>query len=447
MIAAAVLSLVGIAGASPAQAAEATHTYYVSSTGSDAADGLSSATALRTVAAASKKAFHAGDVLLLQGGATFDGPLYLDASDEGLEVGSWGTGRATLTGHGSSAIFGYDTAALRIHDLNLVGDASAFTSKGGLSLYNDLSNRLSSITISNVDVQGFKNGIELGAAKAGAGYAHVVITGARAHANRDAGIVTYGPTFNAAAPSFAHTDVRVDHTTADGNLGNASDTTHNTGNGIVLGSVDTGTILNSRASGNGLLCKAPEGPVGIWTYDSRGIRIAYNVSSGNRTGGSADGDGFDLDQNVSSSVMENNSSGSNDGAGYLVYTGQSNSAQHDNIVRNNISTNDAKKNSWYGAITVAGHLAHTSVYGNKISTTGSASHAPAVAIKAGVSAVQVTRNSLTAATGYAVVTSPSFARSVVAFGTNTWSSAVQRVHWGTANYGSVPAWTKATSQS
>ena len=443
-----VLTAMGLAGLglTPAHAADATHTFYISSTGSDAADGLSSATAWRTLAAANQRVFHAGDVLLLQGGATFDGPLSFDSSDSGVEVGSWGTGRATVTGKGAPAIFGYDTGAINVHDLDLVGDAAAFSSKGGLSLYNDLPTRLAGVTIQNVDVQGFKNGIELGAAKPAAGYLHVLITDVHAHANRDAGVITYGPAFNAAQPTYAHADVQIQRVAADGNLGNASDTTHNTGNGIVLGSVDGGSIIGSRATGNGALCKAPEGPVGIWAYDARGIRIAYNNSDGNRTGGTADGDGFDLDQNVSGSVMEHNASAGNDGAGYLVYTGQSNNAQHDNTVRYNTSSNDAVKNSWYGGITVAGHLVHANVYGNRVTTAGSASHAPAVAIKTGVAAVQVTGNTLSAASGYGVVNGPALSRAAVTFGSNTWSSAVQRVRWGSL-YASVAAWTKATSQS
>src|SRR5206468_3549189 len=138
------------------------------------------------------------------------------------------------------------------------------------------------------------------------------------------------------------------------------------------------------ASGNGLRCVAPEGPAGIWTYDSNDIQISQNTATGNRTGGSADGDGFDLDQNVSNSSLDHNTSSGNDGAGYLVYTGQSNSANHGNVVSSNSSVGDAQKNSWYGGITLGGKLYSVAVTDNTIDATTSASNAPALAIKSGV---------------------------------------------------------------
>jgi hypothetical protein len=200
--------------------------------------------------------------------------------------------------------------------------------------------------------------------------------------------------------------VDVVHTTANGNLGNPAEKTHNSGNGIVLGSVDGGSILSSFASGNGLLCVAPEGPAGIWTYDSRDIRIAHDTATNNRTGGSADGDGFDLDQNVSDSYLEHNTSSGNDGAGYLVYTAQTDAADRHDVVRWNTSVGDADKNSWYGGITLAGNVRAVTVSGNTVDTTTSASHAPALMIKPGVAGVKVSANMLTSAAGYRVMVSP-----------------------------------------
>ena len=234
---------------------------------------------------------------------------------------------------------------------------------------------------------------------------------------------------------------------ANNNLGNPADKVHNTGNGIVLGSVDGGSIMSSSASGNGIRCVAPEGPVGIWTYDSRGMRIAYNTATSNRTGGSADGDGFDLDQNVSGSYLEHNTSSNNDGAGFLVYTGQTNAAHHHNVVRWNTSKGDAKKNSWYGGITLAGKVQFVTVTGNNVDTSTSASHAPALAIKPGVAGAKISGNTLKSAASYGVVVSPKISRAAAAISSNTWSrTTAQRVQWGSV-YPSVAAWTRATGQS
>jgi hypothetical protein len=446
-----ILVAIGVMGSnlsSPAHAEDVTRTFYVSSTGSDAANGLSAATAWKSLAAVNKVAFRNGDMLRLQGGATFTGPLYFDAADGSVDVGSFGSGRATVLGKGTPAVQGYDAEGLTIHDLNLVGDAAAFADKGGLSLYSDqpAGTRLTGITISKVDVRGFKNGVEIGGKNPTAGFAQVRITDVRAHHNRDAGIITYGPAFNAAAPSFAHYDVRVLRSRADNNLGDAANTTRNTGNGIVLGSVSSGSIISSVAYGNGAMCRAPEGPVGIWAYDSRGIRIAYSKSYNNRTGGKADGGGFDLDQNVSKSLLERNNSSGNDGPGFLIFTAQSNSANTGNVVRYNTSTGDARKNGWYGGITVAGKVLRASIYGNTVNTSGSASHAPAISVKAGASGVTVSGNTLTAASGYNVVNSPGLSRSAAAFTSNRWSTAAQRVWWS-KSYTSVAAWRTATGQS
>ncbi|HVT65828.1 MAG TPA: right-handed parallel beta-helix repeat-containing protein [Mycobacteriales bacterium] len=393
---------VGIATAAPV-AAESVRTFYISASGDDANAGNSPATAWRTLRPASSGVL-AGDTVLLEGGSTFVGPLSLDSRDTGVTVGSFGTGRARILGQGASGVMGYDVGGITIRDLDLVGDAAAFASDGGVNLYSDepAGRRLSGVTIDHVTASGFKNGVEIGGANPGAGFGQVLISDVTANGNRDAGVITYGPAFNPSTPSYANSNVRVVRTTANRNLGNAADNLHNSGNGIVLGSVDGGSILSSTARGNGTLCVAPEGPVGIWTYDSRGIRIAHNTSTGNRTGGDADGDGFDLDQNVSDSSLEHNTSTGNDGAGYLVYAGQDN-ATTGNVVRWNSSEGDAGNNSWYGGITLAGEVHSVTVTGNTVDTTTSASHAPALAIKSGVTAAKISKNTLRSAAGYRVI--------------------------------------------
>ncbi|MCU1587276.1 MAG: hypothetical protein JWN31_769 [Frankiales bacterium] len=437
----------GLGLAAPAQAAEAT-TYYVSSAGNDALDGLTPETAWRTLQPVNARGL-AGDTVLLQGGSSFAGPLSLDDQDSGATIGSFGSGHATITGAGTPGVLGYDVSGVTVRDLDLVGDAAAFAAKGGASFYSDLpaGQRLTGLSLSGLNVSGFKNGVEIGGANPGAGFAQVSIADVKATGNRDAGVITYGPAFDASSPSYANAGVQVVRTVANGNLGNPAEKVHNTGNGIVLGSVDGGSIMSSSASGNGIRCTAPEGPAGIWTYDSRGIRIAYSTATGNRTGGRSDGDGFDLDQNVSGSYLEHNTSSGNDGAGYLVYTGQTNNAQHHNVVRWNTSKGDANNNSWYGGITLAGKIAFVTVTGNNIDTSTSASHAPALSIKPGVAGAKVSGNTLKSAAGYGVVVSPKISRTAAAITGNTWAKTIaQRVQWGSV-YPSVAAWSKATGQT
>lgn len=74
-------------------------------------------------------------------------------------------------------------------------------------------------------------------------------------------------------------------------------------------------IERSVARDNGYLSDAGNGPIGIWTFKSRGVTIQYNGSYRNRTGGEKDGGGFCLDLNTSESVLHYNHSHDNQGAG------------------------------------------------------------------------------------------------------------------------------------
>src|SRR5262249_41066976 len=157
------------------------------------------------------------------------------------------------------------------------------------------------------------------------------ITNVVAHDNGKAGIITYGQEM------FANADVYVGYSTTYGNSGvRGLDT--NSGNGIVLGSVDGGTIERSQAYDNGWLCDSTNGgPVGIWAYNARGITIQYNESHHNRTASQIDGGGFDLDHNVSDSIMQYNYSHDNEGAGFLLAQPLATNDHTNNVVRYNIS--------------------------------------------------------------------------------------------------------------
>ncbi len=145
--------------------------------------------------------------------------------------------------------------------------------------------------------------------------------------------------------------------------------------------------------------------------------------------------------------MEHNISSGNDGAGFLVYTAQTNSAHHDNVVRYNSSTGDSRKSTRYGGITVAGRVIRSSVYGNAVDATASPVHAPALALCPGVSGLAVSGNTLRAAPGAAVIVAPGLASAAASLRQDVFNTnAVQTVTWG-RRYGSVAAWHAGTDQS
>ncbi len=328
-------------------------TYYISPTGNDENAGTSPTSAWKSLSKINSLDLNPGDQVLLQRGYGYSGNLSFTQEDAGtptapITISSYGTGgTATINAGTGNAMFIYDVAGYNISNLKIVGSGISTNTGEGIVAYNDLANnvKLDGITIKNVDVSGFRGyGIAIGGWNQQSGFRNVKVTDVLTHDNGEGGLITYAQIPN------VHENVYIGHVKAYNNLGVAGDP-NPTGNGIVLGGVNGGTIERSVAYNNGSLCDAPEGPVGIWAYDSKGITIQYNESYNNHTGGKADGGGFDLDRNVSNSIMQYNYSHDNDGAGYLLCHIVNNQNFTNNIVRYNISQNDGKKNS-YGGIRV-----------------------------------------------------------------------------------------------
>jgi hypothetical protein len=349
--------------ASPVHATD----YYISGAGNDANSGLSPALAWRTIARANAAALHDGDRLLLEGGATFAGTVVFDASDGGspaapLTLASYGVGRATITAASGAGVLVYNRAAVRLASVIVAGTMAAGSS--GIVVYTDVPAAAphAFVRIEDTEVVGFaQDGIQIGAWSGAPGFANVRIERTIARGNGRTGILTFADRPN------VHRDVYVGYSKAFNNRGVAGAST-NTGSGIVLGGVDGGTIERSVAHDNGELCTAGDGPVGIWAYDSTRILIQHNESYRNRTGGAADGGGFDFDQNVTNSVMQFNYSHDNDGAGYLLAHARATNGHRGNIIRYNISQNDGRRNG-YGAIEVWGRILDADIHNNTVFTS------------------------------------------------------------------------------
>jgi hypothetical protein len=437
--------------------AEAAPTYYVSPTGNDAATGTSPATAWRTLGRASSAILTPGSRLLLQGGKSFDGQLTLDARDAGngsdpVMVGSYGSGVATIHPATGTGLYVHDTAGVDIENLNLVGRLQPGDSGTGISVYNDLpsGHRLDHIEIDNVTITGFVDGIAVGGRNSQSGFGDVDIHNSNVTGNLDAGLETYGPPFDPQSPTYANQDVQVSHVVAAQNRGDPGDKTNNTGNGIVLGSVRDGTISRSTAVDNGGAGAASQGPAGIWTYDSTDIDVEHNLSYGNKTANQVDGDGFGLDQNTSDSVLQYNLSYGNDGTGYFIYSSENDSAQKDNIIRYNISSDDVRDgDTFYGGISVIGLVANAEVYQNTVVMTSTPTAAPPL-LRLGPSVHGITvRNNIftTESSPMVEVTSDLPVSAALLQGNDYYSvTGLWQVTWGQTSYTSLSTWRAATSQ-
>lgn len=106
----------------PRPPAKGALTFYVSPDGDDDHDGLSEATAWRTLGKADQVPFRPGDRLRLKGGARFPGGLTIGTGDAGsaprpVVIDSYGTGRAVIAPRGSAGIAVYNTAGVEIRNL------------------------------------------------------------------------------------------------------------------------------------------------------------------------------------------------------------------------------------------------------------------------------------------------------------------------------------------
>jgi len=343
--------------------------YYVSPSGRDSNSGTAPTAAWQTIAKVDATTFQPGDSVLFQGGSTFSGSITFGAASRGaaaspITVGSYGTGRATISAANNSAVSVYDTSGFHITGLNIVGSGSGVVD--GISFYNDLAGNvtLPYVHIDNVEVSHFGgNGITIGGWNANSGFGDIRVTDASLHDNGRSGLSTYAQNL------YVNTNVYVGHVRAYNNQGIPTYSSP-TGNGIVLGSVAGGTIERCVAYNNGVQGTAG---AGIWTYDSTNVTIQYNESYGNHTATATDGDGFDLDQNVTNSVMQYNYSHGNDGSGYLY--SESGNVNSGNTVRYNISENDGRANN-YGAIYVWGGVHNADIYNNTVFVGPSAGTTP-----------------------------------------------------------------------
>lgn len=442
------------------------YNFYVSADGDDENDGMSPEKPWRTLDHANGVHFQPGDRLRLKGGERFRGSVTLEegeagSSTEPVVVESYGTGRATIAPRGTSGITVHDTAGVEIRNVSLVGDRKALREGVGIAFRNTLPGvrRLDHVRITNVEATGFQNGISIGAEKdAIEGYSDVRITDVSVHHNLEGGLVFYGPEFEADRPAYAHVGLRIDRVKAYSNAGDPDSDKRNTGSGLVLGSVRDATVMRSVAHDNGSrsAARAEEGPEGIWVYDSTRVVLQNNRSYRNRTGSRVDGGGFGLDNNVSFSVMQYNLAYGNDGPGFLVYSGKPTGAHKNNVVRFNMSWDDARKLPEYGGIVAYGarmrnlDIYHNTVVmrtGDLVSAKAAGSRPPALRLHDGMRGVRVHNNIFATDGGPLVEAQSSYDPGTIRLrGNDYYSTGRWSLQWGTQRFTKLGDWRTASRQ-
>lgn len=356
--------------------------YFISPSGNDSNNGTSAATAWKTIARVNAATFAPGDVVLFEGGKTFNGMLYITSSGSNgfnIRFASYGTGRATINGGSGTAVFAYNASYITIDSLVAAGSWNAASQSGndsyGIFFYTDIPGavKLGEAAVTRCEVKGFnKSGISFlswPGDGSQSGYNKITVMGNNVHDNGASGISTLGPSGTAGSTVYAFSNVYVGYNRVHDNMGIKSNTSSHSGNGIIIGDAAAGTVEYNAAYNNGWYNNAASGgPAAIWCYDSKNIIFQYNEAHHNGTGtGKPDGDGFDLDGGAVNCIMQYNYSHDNYGAGFLLWEyGNPRIKNSNNILRYNISQNDntSNNNTVYGGISVGPNCNNNLFYNN-----------------------------------------------------------------------------------
>lgn len=436
-------------------------TYYISPSGNDANAGTSPAAPWQTIGRVNQAVFNPGDTILFQGGATFSGNLIFDANDAGTSqspiiVGSYGSGRATLSAGSGDGITIHDTAGFFLSNLNIQGAGPGVNTATGVDLLNDLPGvvHLSHVYMDSVDVSGFGFvGIGIGSTTLTGGFTDVSITNSTVHNDCESGIFSYAGTFhdNPAPYGLAHSNIYIAHVIAYGNAGKSG--TNDSGNGIELGNVDGAVIERCVAHDNGALnVSTGGGPIGIWAYNSNNVTIQYNESY-NNTAAHKDGGGFDLDGGCTNCLVQYNYSHDNAGAGYLLTQFPQATLNSNNVFRYNLSQNDGRKNN-YPAIEVSASsgsntVNNADIYGNTIYLSKPSGSTPAaIIINQATNNVHVRNNIFCVTGGLQTVVVKAAGAGLLFQGNDYWtgSAGAINVSYTGTTYNTLAAWQSAKGQ-
>lgn len=331
-------------------------TYYVNTSGSNG-DGLSIATAWTTLSKVNQAVLLPGDTVLLEGGKTFTGNIELDQNDGNdpnrpVYFSSFGTGKAIIqtTVQNKCGFQATNTQGITLRNLEFQGPGIGNQAgKDGMLFFTTLpSGYLSNIHIANVTVSNFGYcGIRFYSdytPNVKAGFKDVIIDSCEVFQCRENGIVTIGYD-DQNTTSYQHYNIQVKNTRVHHITGYASN--QHKGSGIVLSQADSVLIERCEVFETGSDNTACGGPGGIWVYSANNVTIQYCESHHNSSGGAGgcDGLGFDLDGGTTNSVIQYCYSHDNDGPGFLLGNFWGARPWKNNVVRYNISINDARTNN------------------------------------------------------------------------------------------------------
>jgi hypothetical protein len=326
--------------------------YYVSPSGDDSNDGLSSESAWRTIERVNAGDYQPGDRILFEGGQTFEGALQFSPHNargnlnSPILISSYGEGRATLSGGGLTAS---GVAGFSIENINLTGGTEA--SAAGISIIHEQPSTLSGLRVVDVEISGFA-------------YAILVITGDPPSRFTDVHLERVSAHDNAAGPSFfgyltQSGTVSGHYGIGDVYIGDSQFFNHsgwgqyNLGYGLTLMNAENVTIERNLIHDNGgdnlPPGEEPNGPSGITIYDGHNVVIQRNEIWGQRRDPDGPTDNGGIDIWATDSLVQYNYVHDNEGWGMILGAGDPANASDPhpwpserNTIRYNIFENNAR---------------------------------------------------------------------------------------------------------
>jgi len=423
----------------PQVVAKPNTTYFVSPQGNDTNAGTSPATAWRTINHVNSVEFRPGDQILFEGGATLSGNLAFDSQDIGpITVGSYGNGPATIHAGKETGISVSDAGHFNIADLDLVGSGNATNGGNGINFTSDLPGvAQSEISVSNVSASGFgQTGINFLGSNGSRDFDNVSVTYVTTDNNGNGGVQLQG--------QGQARNVYIGHVQAIHNPGSAS---IDSGYGILVFGANDVVIERSVTGDNGWLPGNHGETGGIEAIADNRVLLQYNESYSNHAGNS-DGDGIILDV-TNNSIMQFNYSHDNDGAGLFLYA-ETGATSTDNIIRYNISQNDARtQQNVYGGIFVGADVINAEISNNTVFMAPSATSSPAAIRLSGLlgSSIDVRNNIFETNGGVPVADWDGTGTGVLFQGNDYWSGkSALSIQWNGATYNTLQLWRAVTGE-
>lgn len=375
-------------------------TYYVSTSGDDENNGISTSSPWKTLKKISRYSinpgFNAGDVIKFEGGSIFESDTSFYGSKLWVGSGgligspivytSYGGMRATIKAD-TIGLYCKDKEFIEIRSLNFTSNYNPFN-QSNTSFYNNIgiwfenstNNKLKGILIDSCKVSRFLNtGISFVTdVSVSGGYENIKVINCKIDSIGHFGVFVsyYGVTYPFS--NYPNKDISIINCEVSRVKGFSSSSIGTyTGTGILLIDVDSALIernLVYSCGGMGYIAYG-SGPDGIETAQCKKIIYQYNEAYDQKTSSETDGAGLHFGDGVQNSIMQYNYSHDNDGAGFNCFSYYSSYPLSDsnNVIRYNISAKNSRKcGDNHGEIEVgAGNQSTTydiEIYNNTIYT-------------------------------------------------------------------------------